>query len=88
MANKYESIAEAEIDLHGYTTDESRDVLDALFRERKYKHVRIITGRGANSANGPVLPAFVQRYLAAHGARYNRAKIQHGGEGALEVYLR
>ena len=88
MVNKYQQTAEMEIDLHGYTSEESRDILDILFREKKYKHVRIITGRGNNSVNGPVLPNFVRRYLAAHGARYNTAKLSDGGEGALEVFLK
>jgi DNA-nicking Smr family endonuclease len=88
MANKYPQHAEIEIDLHGYTKDEAAVVLDRLFRERAHTHVRIIIGRGTNSANGPVLPNFVRTYLEAHGARYNRAKLNDGGEGALEVFLR
>jgi DNA-nicking Smr family endonuclease len=88
MVNKYEQNAEKEIDLHGYTTSESEQILDSLFKEGKYKHVRIIVGRGNNSSNGPILPNFVKNYLKSHNARYNQSKIQDGGEGALEVFLK
>ena len=88
MSNKYEQRPEAEIDLHGYTMSEAGDILDDLFREMKYKHVRIITGRGKNSENGPVLPNFVRNYLRDRGVRYNQSKIQDGGEGSLEVFLK
>jgi DNA-nicking Smr family endonuclease len=88
MVNKYQQKPEHILDLHGYTSEESRVLLDSLFRERKYFHVRIITGRGNNSANGPVLPNFVRRYLDGHGARYNQAKLNDGGDGALEVFLK
>jgi DNA-nicking Smr family endonuclease len=87
MPNKYEQKAEVEIDLHGHTMHEAEDVLNALFKEMKYKHVRIITGKGKNSENGPVLPSFVRNYLNARGVHYNQSKIQDGGEGALEVFL-
>lgn len=88
MANKYQQTAEIEIDLHGYTTSETEEVLDSLLKERKYKHVRIIVGKGNNSANGPVLPNFVRKYLTTYNIRYNQAKIGDGGEGALEVFLK
>ena len=88
MPNKYEQKAEIEIDLHGYTMLEAGNVLDDLFREAKYKHVRIITGKGKNSENGPVLPNFVRNYLNSRGVHYNQSKLQSGGEGALEVFLR
>ncbi|MCX6754446.1 MAG: Smr/MutS family protein [Candidatus Nomurabacteria bacterium] len=88
MANKYEQKAEKEIDLHGHTTAESEVILKSLFKDRKYKHVRIIVGKGNNSANGPILPNFVKNYLKSHNARYNQSKIQDGGEGALEVFLK
>jgi len=87
MSNKYEQKAEIEIDLHGYTMLEAGNVLDDLFRDAKYKHVRIITGKGKNSENGPVLPNFVRNYLNSRGVHYNQSKIQDGGSGALEVFL-
>ncbi len=85
--NKYASKPQAEIDLHGYTMQESKEVLDALLRDRAYKVVRIIVGRGNNSEHGPVLPAFVRNYLTSHRIRFNQSKIQDGGEGALEVFF-
>ena len=88
MVNKYQQIPEIEIDLHGYTAAESKDILDELFSSHNYKHVRIIVGKGNNSADGPVLPNFVRGYLNSRGATYNQTKIQDGGEGALEVFLK
>lgn len=87
MVNKYEQNAEIQIDLHGYTTMEAKEILDTLLEENKYKHVRIVVGRGTNSVNGPILPDFVRNYLNTHSIRYNQSKIQDGGEGALEVFL-
>ena len=87
MVNKYQQNAEYEIDLHGYTTSESKDILDSLLQEAKYNHVRIIVGKGNNSENGPILPSFVMNYLKSRNIRYNQSKIQDGGEGALEVFL-
>ncbi len=77
-----------EIDLHGHTMPEAREVLDALLREGRYDHVRVITGKGKNSENGPVLPDFVRNYLSGRRIRYNQSKIQDGGAGALEVFLK
>lgn len=87
MANKYLQNAEKEIDLHRYTTSESEEILNSLLREGKYKHIRIIVGRGNNSINGPILPNYVKNYLNSRNVRYNQSKIQDGGEGALEVFL-
>ncbi len=88
MANKYEQKAEIEIDLHGHTTRESKEILDVLLKENKYSIVRIIVGKGNHSAGGAVLPDFVRSYLHSHGVRYNQSKIGNGGEGALEVFLK
>ena len=86
-ANKYAQHPEHIIDLHGYTTAETQELLDELIDKEEYKYVRIIIGRGHNSENGPVLPNFVKRYLDARDIHYNQSKIQDGGEGALEVFL-
>lgn len=88
MTNKYEQKAEIEIDLHGHTTAESKEILDTLLKEKKYSIVRIIVGKGNHSVCGAVLPDFVRSYLHSHGIRYNQSKINNGGEGALEVFLR
>ncbi|MFT5360000.1 MAG: DNA-nicking Smr family endonuclease [Candidatus Paceibacteria bacterium] len=88
MVNKYEQIAELEIDLHGYTTAEAQDVLDDLLDEGAHAHVRVIVGKGTRSFNGPVLPDFVKSYLNARNIMYRQSKIRDGGEGALEVFLK
>lgn len=85
--NKYLQEPEHTIDLHGYTTYESKEILDQLLVERQFAHIRIIIGKGLNSENGPVLPDFVKNYLNTHNIRFNQSKIQNGGEGALEVFL-
>ncbi len=85
--NKYAQVPDTVVDFHGYTTLECQEVIDALLRERDYKHVRMIVGRGRNSAHGPVLPDFVKSYLRQKGIRFNPSKIQDGGEGSLEVFL-
>lgn len=88
MSNKYEQLAEAEIDLHGYITEEAREVLGEVVSSGKYKHVRVIVGKGKHSAGGAILPDFVKAYLNSHNIKYNQSKIKDGGEGALEVFLR
>lgn len=86
--NKYSQEPERVLDLHGHNTIESKIALDELFEERGCSHVRIIVGKGLNSVNGPVLPYFVKNYLNERGIRFNQAKIQDGGEGALDVFLK
>ena len=85
--NKYEQHAEMELDLHGCTTLESERALNDVLKEAKYKHIRIIIGKGTHSENGPVLPIFVRNYLNARGLKHRPAKLKDGGEGALEVFL-
>lgn len=85
--NKYPQEPELVLDFHGYTTAECKDALDELIQEGEFSHVRIIVGKGKNSADGPILPNFVRNYLTEHNIRFSQSKLQHGGEGALEVYL-
>jgi len=86
--NKYQQEPDFELDFHGWTTMECKEELDEIIREGDYSHIRIIVGKGKNSADGPILPNFVKNYLNGKGIRFNQSKIQDGGEGALEVYLR
>ncbi|MBS3922932.1 MAG: Smr/MutS family protein [Nitrosarchaeum sp.] len=86
--NKYAQVPDLIIDFHGYTTFECQETIDQLIREGKYKKVRMIIGRGKRSANGPVLPDFVKNYLTSQNIRWNQSKIQDGGEGSLEVFLK
>ena len=85
--NKYQRTPEIAVDLHGYTTSEAKDRLDALLAERRYSHVRIVTGKCSYREHGPVLGPFVRSYLEERNIKFNQAKIQDGGEGALEVFL-
>jgi DNA-nicking Smr family endonuclease len=87
MVNKYQQTAEKIIDLHGYTTGETENILNIIYKESKYKHIRIVVGRGNNSLNGPILPNFVKKYLKFKNIRYNQSKIEDGGEGAIEVFF-
>lgn len=87
MGNKYEQNAELEIDLHGYTTAEAKEVLDATLLADEYDHIRIIIGKGNHSIDGPVLPDFVRSYLNYRNIRYRPSKLHDGGQGALEVFL-
>jgi len=86
--NKYEQVPDLIVDFHGYTTFECQEAIEELIREGEYKKVRMIIGRGKRSANGPVLPDFVKNYLNSHNIRWNISKIQEGGEGSLEVFLK
>ncbi len=87
MSNKYAQIPDHTIDLHGYTTSEAERELGALLKIGQYKHIRIITGSGVQHF-GPVLRDFVKNYLNARSIRFNAAKREHGGDGALEVFIR
>lgn len=84
--NKYEQKPEYVLDLHGHTTKEAGEVLSGLLAEKKYKHIRVITGKG-DLRNGPVLRSYVQEYLKKRGVPFRTAKISDGGEGALEVFI-
>ena len=76
------------LDLHGHTRDEAREALDELVESGAHSHVRIITGRGLHSPNGPVLRDFVTQYLSDKNIRYSRSKLQDGGDGAIEAFLK
>jgi len=85
--NKYERKPEFVLDLHGYTTAESKIFLDELYSEKKYSYIRIITGKCTYRETRPVLLPFVKKYLTQKNARFMPAKICNGGAGALEVFL-
>jgi DNA-nicking Smr family endonuclease len=82
---------QAELDLHGHTSYEAEkaveDFLDEC-KEQRLTKVRIIVGKGMHSKdNQAVLPNVVKNLLKEHNLMYTFAKIQDGGEGALEVNL-
>jgi DNA-nicking Smr family endonuclease len=85
--NKYQKTPELIIDFHGYTVREAKSALNKLLAEGQYLHVRIITGKGVYREHGSVLGPFVRTYLQERNIKFNQAKIQDGGEGAIEVYL-
>ncbi len=86
---------EAEIDLHGLTTEEAsqrvRYFLDNS-AHHGYSPLLIITGRGNNSADGPVLRNAVEGMLSRdlrHMIReWGRAPVRLGGDGAIAVFLK
>ena len=86
---------EAVLDLHGLTREEARAKVrffleDSLHHRRKV--VLVITGRGKSSGKEPILRDDMERYLSHEGrawvSEWGRAPRQHGGEGALVVFLR
>lgn len=85
--NKYQRIPGQIIDLHRLTVKEAEAILIKVVAQPEHKHVRIITGKGLHG-NGPILKTFVKDYLQRKGIKYSQAKIQDGGEGALEVFLK
>ncbi len=56
--------------------------------KKGFSRVRIIVGKGTHSAKGEgVLGNMVKSYLNKEGYGYTYAKIQDGGEGAIEVQV-
>ncbi len=90
-ANKYAQVVQAELDLHGYYQDEAKTMVQDFLREAGEKgffRVRIIVGKGTHSAKGEgVLGNMVKSLLNKEGYIYTYAKIQDGGEGAIEVQV-
>ncbi len=84
---------EGYIDLHGMTVPESIKELRLFIRycdERNLRCVRIVTGKGLRSAEGPKIRPNVMGWLQQSDAvlAYTPALQQHGGSGALYVLLR
>ncbi len=61
-------VTEAELDLHGKTVLQARRATQAFLKTQvrlgRGRIVRVITGRGLNSPDGPKLRAAVERELA------------------------
>ena len=85
--NKYKQTPEYILDLHGKTCAETKAELLRLLREEKYRHVRIITGKGTFREKGGVLRDFVKTFLCQNAVRFLPSKIEDGGDGALEVFF-
>jgi len=90
-SDKYLPVIDAELDLHGCFAEEARtETRDFLNNSRKngFSRVRIIVGKGNRSQDGKgVLGDVVKSLLNEEGYDYTYAKIQDGGEGALEVKI-
>ena len=83
-----------EIDLHGHTIDEAHDALSDFIveaRQRGYRCVRAIHGKGLTSPNRePVLKGRVRKWLAHWDEvlAYCEAPPHSGGGGAVMILLR
>lgn len=86
--NKYQRSPDMIIDLHGYTIPEAQGAIEELFNKDVYSHIRIITGKGIHSENGPVIKDFIRSYLERKNIHFIQSKIQDGGEGAFEVFFK
>jgi DNA-nicking Smr family endonuclease len=84
-----------ELDLHGFIKDEAlarleRFVADA--RNRGQQAVLVITGKGINSPEGPVLQGAVAEWLRTKGkghvAEFSAAPRELGGRGAFVIFLK
>jgi DNA-nicking Smr family endonuclease len=85
---------QGEIDLHGHTTDEAHDALADFLddaRQRGYRCVRVIHGKGLTSPNKePVLKGKVRKWLSHWDdvLAYCEAPAHAGGGGAVLILLR
>ena len=85
---------QAEIDLHGHTTDEAHDALSDFLveaRQHGYRCVRVIHGKGLTSPQRePVLKGKVRKWLSHWDdvLAYCEAPRHSGGGGAVLVLLR
>lgn len=89
--NKYLLSVEATLDLHESNREEAALAVGVFLqqaREKKYKKVRIITGKGLHSTNGRgILKDYVKNILERDGLKYSEAKIFEGGSGTIEVNI-
>jgi DNA-nicking Smr family endonuclease len=85
----------AELDLHGYLRDEALLRLGHFISNaaaRDLDAVLVITGKGMNSPEGPVLQGAVSAWLRERGktwvAEFSPAPRDKGGSGAFVVFLK
>jgi len=83
------------LDLHGYVKDEALQQLARFISgayHRGSKAVLVITGKGLNSPDGPVLQGSVNAWLREQGksmvVEVAQAPRDKGGSGAVVVFLR
>lgn len=84
-----------ELDLHGFLKDEALRRLGHFISSahaRGLQAVLVITGKGLNSPEGPVLSGAVDAWLREQGkgmvAEFHRAPRDKGGSGAYVVFLK
>ena len=84
-----------ELDLHGSTKDEALNRLEKFISEayrQGQRAVLVITGKGINSAEGPVLKGAVAAWMREKGRRmvaeFAPAPRDKGGNGAFVVFLK
>jgi len=84
-----------ELDLHGFLKDEALKRIEHFIADafrRGNKAVLVITGKGINSPEGPVLQGAVASWLRKQGkamvAEFSPAPRELGGEGAFVVFLK
>jgi DNA-nicking Smr family endonuclease len=84
-----------ELDLHGYLKDDALRRLGHFITSayaRGLQAVLVITGKGLNSPDGPVLPGAVAAWLREQGknmvAEVHAAPRDKGGSGAIVVFLK
>jgi len=84
-----------ELDLHGQIKDEALTSLERFIVEacrRGLQAVLVITGKGINSPEGPVLQGAVSHWLSERGtgmvAEFVPAPRERGGSGAFVVFLK
>jgi len=90
MPNKYARTPDATLDLHQHTREEAKEAVNAFLHEAEtagHSLVRIITGKGVHSNDGPVLGYVVRCMLREYGYAFSDAKVNEGGEGAIDVKL-
>ncbi|EJF85500.1 Smr/MutS family protein [Bartonella rattimassiliensis] len=87
---------EARLDLHGYMQEEAYFLLKKFLQSSQQsglRYVLVITGKGQSVGSEGALYKFVPYWLSTPVFRYyihafKQAARQHGGEGALYVWLR
>jgi DNA-nicking Smr family endonuclease len=84
-----------ELDLHGFLKDEALKRLERFITSayaRGLQAVLVITGKGINSPEGPVLPGATAAWLREQGrgmvAEFLPAPRDKGGSGAIVAFLR
>lgn len=84
-----------ELDLHGFLRDEALSRLERFVTsayQRGLEAVLIITGKGVNSPEGPVLKGAAAAWLSGRGkgmvSEFSPAPRDKGGSGAFVVFLK